>query len=106
MAFDGHSLANECEKGVVDQTRIWWVQAETVVGFLNGYMHTPERQEYLDAAYHTWQFIKEYLVDKRPGSEWFPEVTKEGKNHTDKPMVEPWKCPYHNGRMCLEILQR
>ena len=29
-AFDGRSLANECEKGVVDENRIWWVQAETV----------------------------------------------------------------------------
>ena len=106
VAFDGHSLANECEKGVVDQTRIWWVQAETVVGFVNGYQHTPEREEYLEGAYHTWQFIKKYLVDKRPGSEWFPEVTSEGKNASDKPMVEPWKCPYHNGRMCLEMLQR
>ena len=106
VAFDGHSLANECERGVVDQTRIWWVQAETVVGFVNGYQHTPEREEYLEGAYHTWQFIKEYLVDKRPGSEWFPEVTPEGKNASDKPMVEPWKCPYHNGRMCLEMLQR
>ena len=27
-AFDGRSLANECEKGVVDENRIWWVQAE------------------------------------------------------------------------------
>ena len=53
VAFDGHSLANECERGVVDQTRIWWVQAETVVGFVNGYQHAPEREEYLEGAYKT-----------------------------------------------------
>lgn len=40
VAFDGASLANECEKGVVNEWRIWWVQAETVVGFLNGYEKT------------------------------------------------------------------
>ena len=37
VAFDGHSLAYECEKGVVNESRVWWVQAETVVGFVNAY---------------------------------------------------------------------
>lgn len=36
-AFNGNSLANECERGVVNTTRVWWVQAETVIGFLNAY---------------------------------------------------------------------
>lgn len=106
IAFDGRSLSNECEKGVVDTYRIWWVQAETVVGFLNGYEKTPERKEYLDAAKDTWDFIKKYVVDKREGSEWFWRVSIEGKPDEEKPIVEPWKCPYHNGRMCLEVLKR
>lgn len=106
IAFDGRSLSNECEKGVVDTYRIWWVQAETVVGFLNGYEKTPERKEYLDAAKATWDFIKNYVIDKREGSEWFWRVSIEGKPDEEKPIVEPWKCPYHNGRMCLEVLKR
>ncbi len=105
-AFDGHSLANECEKGVVDTNRIWWVQAETIVGFLNGYELAPEKKEYLEAAKSEWNFIKEHIIDKRPGSEWFWDVTKEGKSVSGKPIVEPWKCPYHNGRMCIEVIRR
>lgn len=106
VAFDGHSLANECEKGVVNEHRIWWVQAETVIGFLNGYEKTPEHTEYLDAALAEWEFIKEHVVDKRAGSEWFWEVDKEGKPYPDRPIVEQWKCPYHNGRMCIEVIKR
>ena len=34
-AYVDHSLMNECENGVNDTKRVWWVQAETVVGFLN-----------------------------------------------------------------------
>lgn len=106
IAFDGRSLANECEKGVVDENRIWWVQAETVVGFLNGYQLAPQQKEYLEAARAEWAFIKEFVIDKRPGSEWFWDVNKEGKAVSGEPIVEPWKCPYHNGRMCLEVIRR
>lgn len=105
-AFDGQSLANECEKGVVDENRIWWVQAETLMGFLNGYQLDPTHTEYLEAARSVWRFIREHLIDKRPGSEWFWDVDKEGKSVSGKPIVEPWKCPYHNGRMCLEVIKR
>ena len=105
-AFDGHSLANECEKGVVDETRVWWVQAETVVGFLNGYEKDSSKTEYLDAAKSVWEFIKEYVVDQRDGSEWYWKVDKEGKPIGEEPIVEPWKCPYHNGRMCFEVIRR
>ena len=106
VAFDGHSLANECEKGVVNNHRIWWVQAETVIGFLNGYQRNPEKKEYLEAAKSEWQFIKDYVIDKREGSEWFWEVDENGKPYPDRPIVEPWKCPYHNGRMCIEVIRR
>lgn len=106
VAFDGHSLANECEKGVVNTHRVWWVQAETVIGFLNGYERHPEKKEYLEAARNEWQFIKDYVIDKREGSEWFWEVDENGKPYPDRPIVEPWKCPYHNGRMCIEVIRR
>ena len=104
-AFNGHSLANECERGVVNTHRIWWVQAEAVIGF-NGWQKDNSKNEYLDAAMSQWEFIKEFVVDKRNGSEWFWEVDEEGKPYPDRPIVEPWKCPYHNGRMCMEIMIR
>ncbi|MBO6298204.1 MAG: AGE family epimerase/isomerase [Lachnospiraceae bacterium] len=106
VAFDGHSLANECDKGVVNTWRIWWVQAETVVGFLNAYQKQPERKDFLEAARAEWAFIREHQIDHRSGSEWFYEVTAEGEPDTAKPIVEAWKCPYHNGRMCIEVIRR
>lgn len=106
VAFDGHSLANECEKGVVNVHRIWWVQAETVIGFLNGWEKDPSKTEYLEAFQAEWQFIKDHVMDKRQGSEWFWEVDPSGKPYEGRPIVEPWKCPYHNGRMCFEVIRR
>lgn len=106
VAFDGHSLHNECEKGVVNTSRIWWVQAETVVGFLNGYQMDPAHTEYLEAAKNEWEYIKEHVLDKRNGMEWYWEVDINGEPTSKKPIVEPWKCPYHNGRMCFEVIKR
>ncbi len=104
-AYIDHSLVNEAENGVVDTTRVWWVQAEAVVGFLNGYQKSPEQKKYLEAAEDIWDYIKNNLIDKRNGSEWFWELDKD-RNPIEKPIVEPWKCPYHNGRMCFEVIRR
>lgn len=105
-AYKSHSLSNECEKGIVDTDRVWWVQAEAVVGFLNGYQKDKDRSEYLKVAEDIWQYIKTYLIDTREGSEWYWLLDREGRPYEDKPIVEPWKCPYHNGRMCIEVIRR
>ena len=34
------------------------------------------------------------------------EVDQKGNPISQKPIVAPWKCPYHNGRMCMEIMRR
>lgn len=105
-AYCNHSLLNECENGVDETTRIWWVQAEAVVGFLNGYLKNPIRTEYLQASKDIFAMILDKLCDKREGSEWFWGLDENLEPVSGKPIVEPWKCPYHNGRMCFEILSR
>ena len=105
-AFTGRNLSNECEKGKVDTDCVWWVQAEAIVGFMNGFEHDSSRNDYLEAANAIWGFIKDYMIDHRKGSEWYWLVDKDGKPYMDKPIVDQWKCPYHNGRMCMEVIRR
>ena len=105
LAFDGHSVLTECEKGVPYTVRVWWVQAESIVGFINAYQKSGDKK-YYEAAEKVWEYIKEYFIDKRPGSEWFWDLNADGTPRVGRPIVEPWKCPYHNGRMCLEIMSR
>ena len=104
-AFKQSSILNECERGVNDEHRIWWVQAEAVLGFVNEYAKSGDAR-YQKAAADLWHFICEKLVDKRPGSEWFWRLGPDLIPDTQKPIVEPWKCPYHNGRLCLELMRR
>lgn len=103
--FVTYSLLNESENGRKDTTRVWWVQAEAVVGFANAWQKHPQETKWIEAAAEIWEYIKAYLIDKRPGSEWYWAVDEDGKP-LEKPIVEPWKCPYHNGRMCMEVLKR
>ena len=104
-AFTDHGFANECERGVVNQKRIWWVQAEALMGFLNAWEKTGETR-YWDAMLSQWNYIRDVMTDKRTNSEWFWYVNEDGTPGSDEPIVEPWKCPYHNGRMCIEVLRR
>lgn len=104
-AWNHDSLANECDRGEVNEWRIWWVQAEAVVGLVNQWQKTGD-STYSDAAAKNFRFICDHVVDKRPGSEWFWCVDKFGAPIPGKPIVEPWKCPYHNGRMCMELIRR
>lgn len=103
-AFRGGSLLNECAEGGDDPARIWWVQAEAMVGLCNLYQKTGDAR-YRAAMDDLWAFITGRLVDPRPGSEWFWSLNEQGRPDL-KPIVEPWKCPYHNGRMCMELMAR
>ena len=105
-AYRDHSVMNECENGADNTDRIWWVQAEAVVGFLNAWEKWPEKEYFLEAARDIWEYIDQVMVDKREGSEWYWRVDEIGRPVEGEPIVEPWKCPYHNGRMCMEVIRR
>ncbi len=77
-----------------DTDRHWWVQAETVVGCLN--------QGWTDRAIRCWEYIKSNLI--APDGEWYWSVDERGIPNTRDDRAGFWKCPYHNGRMCMEIL--
>lgn len=92
------------DTAAVDADRHWWVQAETVVGYYNLWQMTG-REDAMKKALGCWEFIKEHIVD-REGGEWIWSLRADGTANTDDDKAGFWKCPYHNGRMCLEIIER
>ena len=92
------------DTGHIDDDRHWWVQAEAVVGFLNLYQYFGDTDA-LDKGVKCWQYIKDNLIDYE-GGEWFwSRDSKRNINRKDD-KAGFWKCPYHNSRMCLEIIER
>ncbi|GHV04636.1 cellobiose 2-epimerase [Clostridia bacterium] len=104
-AYHKQSLWNECERGIENKTRIWWVQAEAALGFFNLYEKTRD-DKYLTATRELLGYIEDKLTDKRDGSEWFWDLDDNDRPTSRNPIAEPWKCPYHNGRMVFELLRR
>jgi len=100
---DGSLLYEGTPKGVTQTYREWWSQAEGAVGFVDAYQLSGD-EKYLTIGLRLWDFIEQNLVDREHG-EWYRMVSREGEKSTD-PKVSFWKCPYHNGRACLELAER
>ena len=49
--------------------------------------------------------MKRHLVDNDNG-EWFWGIRADGTVNRAEDKAGFWKCPYHNGRMCMEIMER
>ena len=94
----------EMDGAKIDADRHWWVQAETVVGYFNLWDHFGE-QSGLENALMCWEFIKNNLIDRENG-EWHWSLRADGSINRDDDKAGFWKCPYHNGRMCMEIIER
>lgn len=92
------------DTGYVDADRHWWVQAEAVVGFYNIYQYFHD-EDAMEKTLACWQYIKENLIDEELG-EWFWSRDPEGNINRHDDHAGFWKCPYHNSRMCLELIQR
>jgi len=101
MGMNNESAAD----GTVDRNKIWWVQNEAAIGFLNAYEQTG-LSDYLTAADNIWAFCEQFMIDHK-GGEWLFYAAGDGitqKTHPYK--ADEWKCPYHNSRACIETLER
>ncbi len=103
---DDGSMVHEAnlDTGYIDTDRHWWVQAENVVGWINIYQYFGD-EDALQKALNGWQYIKDNLIDREGGEWWWSRDPQRNINRKDD-KAGFWKCPYHNSRMCLEILER
>ena len=99
---DGSMRYEKLPDGSFDNERQWWVQAETVVGNLWLWKYHADVAG-LERALACWYYIQKHLID-RHGGEWWWAVRPDGSLDLSHPKAGFWKCPYHNTRMCLQVL--
>lgn len=114
------ALAKAAAKGLDEDGGLWyeydpgqhhlikqkhsWPQAEAMIGFFNAWQNSGD-EKFLKQSLQSWEFVKKYMHDKNCG-EWYWGVNEDYSpmKHEDK--VGVWKCPYHNSRACIEIINR
>jgi len=96
-----NGMSNESLGGEIDRQKIWWVQNEAAIGFLNAFSLTGD-EDFLKAAVNVWDFCEKSMIDHERGEWW--EVAGTDVARGDK--VHEWKSCYHNTRMCIEIIER
>ncbi|GAA0881982.1 cellobiose 2-epimerase [Sphingobacterium siyangense subsp. cladoniae] len=97
------SLAYERNNAHWDRDRHWWVQAEAVLGF--SYLGKLLNDKlYQEKAEGIWAYIRSNLIDSEEG-EWYWSRLENGEVNRTEDKAGFWKCPYHNGRMCLEMIE-
>lgn len=99
---DGSMVYERYGNGHYDNEKHWWVQAENVIGqlYLWKYHDMPEM---LDKAIESWVYIRDNIVDREKGEWVWSRRGKEINREDDKAGF--WKCPYHNTRMCLKVIE-
>lgn len=104
LAPQGGIYYERKEDGNLKEDLEWWPQAEALVGFLNAFQNSGQ-EKFFKAAERVWDFCDNYLVDHEHG-EWFYKVGPDLKPDFRLYKVSEWKCPYHNGRACMEAMRR
>lgn len=104
IAPDGGIYYEGFPDGRIDRDRHWWPQVEASLGFLCTWKLSGEKK-YYDAAWRVWNYGCSHIRNNEIG-EWYFRVDDDGKPYTDIPMASFWKCPYHGGRACMEIVGR
>lgn len=99
---DGGLWYEHTPKGLIMEKH-WWPQAEALVGLINAWQISKD-ERYLQAARNNWAFTEKYILDHDKG-EWFWGIKKD-YSIMKEDKAGFWKCPYHNGRACLEALKR
>ncbi len=104
LDIDG-AIYNEGKGGIViDTDKHWWPQAEAMVGFINAWQIDND-EKFLNAALQVWSFIKASIIDHKEG-EWYFRVNKFRQPYMQEDKAGFWKCPYHNSRACIELINR
>ena len=100
---DDGSMIYEKNNNHIDTDRHWWVQAESIVGYMYAYKISKD-ERYKQYAEQLWIYIQNNITDRIYG-EWIWSRNDEGEINRNEDKAGFWKCPYHNSRMCLEMIE-
>ena len=103
-------VATAAKEGLLSDGRMegtWWEQCETIIGYTNIYRRFGD-EESKRIAERCWQATQQYFIDYEHGEWWeyprLPYTSTPLHLYSQADKAGFWKCPYHNSRLCLQII--
>ena len=103
-AYTARGVYYESNNDRDNTQRDWWVQAEAIIGVANDFQKFGGEADHLEKLYELLDYLKTEVI--LPSGEWAWTTFEDGSHDITRELAGPWKCPYHNGRMCMEIMAR
>jgi mannobiose 2-epimerase len=92
---------------IINEKKIWWVQAEGLNALLLMSKLFPEEKKYYHLFIQQWNYIKKFMIDHEYGG-WYAEGLDKSPEHQKAPKAHAWKVNYHNFRAlvnCINMLK-
>lgn len=85
---------------LVDGSKVWWIQAEALLGLIRGLsLPSAPTAQYAQAATSLWDWIKRHQIDPEYGG-WYDMLDRSG-TVVSGVKGYAWKAAYHDGRALL-----
>ena len=92
---------------IINNAKIWWVQAEGLNALLLMARLFPEEEKYYNVFMKQWEYINKYLIDHKHGG-WYEEGLDNSPLKLKARKAYDWKINYHNARAlmnCIKMLK-
>ena len=86
---------------VLDNTKVWWIQFESMQGIWQLYLHTKD-EKYLAQIESVLDWLENQQMH-RPIKEWFQEVDNSGTPGQNRYIADEWKTTYHSIRALVNM---
>ena len=103
--FDaGYYFKNSNKITIINDKKIWWVQAEGLNALLLMSFLFPDETKYYQAFKNQWEYIDKYMIDHKYGG-WYSEGLDRSPEYDRRPKGYDWKANYHNFRAMLNCIR-
>ncbi len=105
--YQGYYFKNKDSISIINQKKIWWVQAEGLNALLLMAKLFPEEEKYYQIFTEQWEYLNKYMIDHKHGG-WFGEGLDKSPGYEKAPKAYDWKVNYHNFRAlvnCIKMLK-
>ncbi len=105
--YQGYYFTDSDTLTIINNKKVWWVQAEGLNTLLLMSELFPEVKRYYQSFKTLWEYTKEYLIDHEYGG-WYMEGLDQSPEARTAPKASIWKVNYHTARAlinCIKMLR-